>query len=483
MHGCVSAGLPDLPAGLATARFARPINWDFTIKPDSGTAVNTRVRDSAVGGRAELSRRSLRVDCIAGKTGTERAMRVLAFASQKCGAGKTTLAGHIAVQAQRAGTKSVVLVDLDPDASLTDWFSLREEDDDPFPVARSSLKDLAAKLQQLRSDGVDLVVIDTPPTLHQAIDESIIAADLVAIPTRPCAHDLAAAGATVELVQSHGKPFCFVVNGIEPGGELTPEVVMALAQHGSIATVSIPRSVAMLETMVDGRTVMELPDNPAPASELVRLWDYLAKRLMKSGLVAADGDAPASAPPTFEIKTFEAAVSAAAKPSGDEEEEDEEEPAAAAPLKMATPKPEAATPVPEPAVIPPTASAPAAAPAPPANGGPSPEALRRYPRFKYEQPAILMVGDGQVDCVVHDISAGGALIAVSRTLKVGETVILALDSIGKLPAEIRHSDGGRAGLRFIIDPKQQLFLVKHLSAVIAAASTTVATADAHAAAS
>jgi len=66
---------------------------------------------------------------------------------------------------------------------------------------------------------------------------------------------------------------------------------------------------------------------------------------------------------------------------------------------------------------------------------------------------------------------------------VGETVILALDSIGKPPAEIRHSDGGRAGLRFIIDPKQQLFLVKHLSAVIAAASTTVATADAHAAAS
>ena len=466
-----------------TARFAQPINWDFIIKPDSGTAVNARICDHAVGGRAELSRRFLRVDCIAGKTGTERAMRVLAFASQKCGAGKTTLAGHIAVQAQRAGTKSVVLVDLDPDASLTDWFALREEDDDPFPVARSSLKDLAAKLQQLRSDGVDLVVIDTPPTLHQAIDESIIAADLVAIPTRPCAHDLAAASAMVELVQSHGKPFCFIVNGIEPGGELTGDVVMALAQHGSIATVSIPRSVAMLETMLDGRTVMELPDNPAPAPELARLWDYLAKRLMKSGLVAAEGDATASAPPTFEIKKFEMAVSAAAAETDGDDEDEEEEPAASARLKMA-PKPEAAAPVPEPAAMPPTAptSAPAANPAA-ANGGPTPEALRRYPRFKYEQPAILMVGDGQVDCVVHDISAGGALIAVSRTLKVGDTVILALDSIGKLPAEIRHSDGGRAGLRFIIDPKQQLFLVKHLSAVIAAASTTVATADAHAAAS
>jgi chromosome partitioning protein len=398
-------------------------------------------------------------------------MRVLAFASQKSGAGKTTLAGHIAVQAQRAGTKSVVLVDLDPDTSLTDWFALREEDDEPLKVARSNLKDLSTKLQQLRADGVELVVIDTPPTLHQAIDESIIAADLVAIPTRPCAHDLAAASATVELVQGHGKPFCFVVNGTEPEGELTPEVVMALAQHGSIATVSIPRSVAMLETMVDGRTVMELPDNPAPASEVAKLWDYLAKRLMKSGLVAAEGSTQASSPPAIEIKTFETTAEDA------DDDEPESAAAAAAPLKMApTPKPEAVAPVAE------LAAAPSSAPAPaPANGGPNPEALRRYPRFKYEQPAILMVGDGQVDCVVHDISAGGALIAVSRTLKVGETVILALDSIGKLPAEIRHSDGGRAGLRFIIDPKQQLFLVKHLSAVIAAASTTVPTGDGHAA--
>ena len=403
-------------------------------------------------------------------------MRVLAFASQKSGAGKTTLAGHIAVQAQRAGTKPVVLVDVDPDASLTDWFALREEDDEPLKVARSDAKDLQAKLQQLRADGVKLVVIDTPPTLHQAIDESILAADLVAIPTRPCAHDLVAASATVELVQRHGKPFCFVVNGTEPEGELTPEVVMALAQHGSIATVSIPRSVAMLETMMDGRTVMELPDNPAPASEVAKLWDYLAKRLMKSGLAAAgEGDAPASAP-TIEIKKFEMSA-----PAGETEDEDEPANAApSAPLKMAAPAPKpeaAAAPVAELVAAP--SVAPAAPPAP-ANGGPNPEALRRYPRFKYEQPAVLLVGDGQVDCVVHDISAGGALIAVSRTLKVGDTVILALDSIGKLPAEIRHSDGGRAGLRFIIDPKQQLFLVKHLSAVIAAASTTVPTGDAHA---
>src|SRR5262249_1915607 len=344
----------------------------------------------------------------AGRTGSQRAMRVLAFASQKSGAGKTTLAGHIAVQAQRAGTKSVVLVDLDPDASLTDWFALREEDDAPLPVARSNLKDLSTKLQQLRANGVELVVLDTPPTLHHAIDESIMAADLVAIPTRPCAHDLAAAGATVELVQGHGKPFCFVVNGTEPEGELTPEVVMALAQHGSIATVSIPRSVAMLETMLDGRTVMELPDNPAPASELAQLWDYLAKRLMKTGLGGPEG-ARALGPPPTEIKAFEVATN--------------EGPAAAATPRATR---EVAAPVAAPAVVAPAAAASqSAVPVPPAAAhsgqvGGNPEALRRYPRFKYEQPATLIVSAGQAECIGADISAGGALVAVSRSLRVGE---------------------------------------------------------------
>ena len=389
-------------------------------------------------------------------------MRVLAFASQKSGAGKTTLAGHIAVQAQRAGLKPVVLVDVDPDASLTDWFALRAEDDDAVSVAQASLKDLPTKLQELRAEGVELVVIDTPPALHQAIDESIAAADLVAIPTRPCAHDLAAAGATVEMVQSHGKPFVFVVNGAAPEEDLSQEVVMALAQHGTVATVRIPRSISVLECMLDGRTVLELPDNPAAASEVARLWEYLSKRLEKSGLAAPEAQTE-SALTAIKVVTAETAAA-------DQDEEAETE---AAPAAMLTLPPRAAAPAaqPEPAAAP---APPASTPSTPAAAAPaSPEAMRRYPRFKYEQPAVLILAEGQMDCVVHDISAGGALVAIGRPLKVGENVTLSLDSIGKLPAEVRHCDGGRAGLRFIIDPKQQLFLVKHLSAVIAAASITV----------
>jgi cellulose biosynthesis protein BcsQ len=40
-------------------------------------------------------------------------MRVVAIASCKGGAGKTTLAGHLAVAAERAGIKPVLVVDIE----------------------------------------------------------------------------------------------------------------------------------------------------------------------------------------------------------------------------------------------------------------------------------------------------------------------------------------------------------------------------------
>lgn len=49
-------------------------------------------------------------------------MQIMAFASQKGGAGKTTRAGHVAVQAERMGAAPVALLDADPQGSLADWW-------------------------------------------------------------------------------------------------------------------------------------------------------------------------------------------------------------------------------------------------------------------------------------------------------------------------------------------------------------------------
>jgi chromosome partitioning protein len=50
------------------------------------------------------------------------------MASQKGGSGKTTLSGHLAVQAQLAGQGPVCLIDIDPQGSLADWWNEREAD-------------------------------------------------------------------------------------------------------------------------------------------------------------------------------------------------------------------------------------------------------------------------------------------------------------------------------------------------------------------
>lgn len=47
-------------------------------------------------------------------------MHILTIASQKGGAGKTTLTAHLAVEAERGGAGPVAVVDTDPQGSLAD---------------------------------------------------------------------------------------------------------------------------------------------------------------------------------------------------------------------------------------------------------------------------------------------------------------------------------------------------------------------------
>jgi chromosome partitioning protein len=78
-------------------------------------------------------------------------MRVLALASQKGGSGKTTLSGHLAVQAQRAGAGPVVLIDIDPQGSLADWWNEREAEMPAF--AQTTVARLVTDLEMLRQKG------------------------------------------------------------------------------------------------------------------------------------------------------------------------------------------------------------------------------------------------------------------------------------------------------------------------------------------
>lgn len=204
-------------------------------------------------------------------------MKVVAIASRKGGSGKTTLAGHLAVQAERAGGGPVALVDVDPQGSLSDWWNKRTA---PTPIfMQTALTDLADNIGRLRDMGTKLLVIDTPPALTSAIGDIIKLSDLVVIPTRPSPHDLRSIGATVELVEHLGKPLIFVLNAATPRARITGEAVTILSRHGLLAPVIVHQRVDFASSMIDGRTVMELPGETRSAAEIGKLWKYLASRI------------------------------------------------------------------------------------------------------------------------------------------------------------------------------------------------------------
>ncbi|MBB5708805.1 chromosome partitioning protein [Sphingomonas xinjiangensis] len=202
------------------------------------------------------------------------------MASQKGGSGKTTLSGHLAVQAQLAGHGPVVMIDIDPQGSLSDWWNERETELPAF--AQTTVARLAADLEVLRQQGFKLAVIDTPPAITMAIQSVIQVAELIVIPTRPSPHDLRAVGATVDLCERAGKPLLFVVNGATPNARITSEAAIALSQHGTVAPITLHHRTDFAASMIDGRTVMETDPRGKSAAEVAALWTYVCDRLEKN---------------------------------------------------------------------------------------------------------------------------------------------------------------------------------------------------------
>jgi len=195
-------------------------------------------------------------------------MKTIVIQSQKGGSGKTMLAAHLAVEAERSGD-AAWLIDTDRQATLSQWHERREAETPQrmdVPLER-----MADGIKKIGDQGASYCFIDTAPSLSEQNIALLERADLVIIPVRPSPSDLWAVAETVSRVKASGKPFVFVITQAKPQANITAQAIAALSQHGRVAQAFISDRVAYASAMTGGNTAPEIAKGQA-AQEVSELW-------------------------------------------------------------------------------------------------------------------------------------------------------------------------------------------------------------------
>lgn len=208
-------------------------------------------------------------------------MPIIAVLNQKGGAGKTTIATHLARAYQLEG-KSVLLIDSDPQGSARDWAAMRE--DQPVstvgidrPTIERDIKSLAA---------VDWVIIDGAPQAQDLAVSAMKAADFVLIPVQPSPYDIWATAALVDLVKQRieitdgALKAAFVVSRAIKGTKIGEEVAGALEGYAlPVLETRINQRVIFPNTAATGMTVFDENPTGEAAREIKRLAQEIENRL------------------------------------------------------------------------------------------------------------------------------------------------------------------------------------------------------------
>ena len=258
--------------------------------------------------------------------------KVIAITNQKGGVGKTTTAVNLGVGLAKQG-KRVLLIDLDPQGSLTLSLGFRKPDD-LYPTVSDVMKNIVKNGEltedfppQKNSEGVflmpanielsgmevslvnemsrelvlrsyvesvkdqyDFILIDCMPSLGMLTLNALCAADSVMIPTQP---EFLSAKGLEQLIGTIGRVKKRMNPGLRIDGILLTMVdmrttfardVAALIRrnYGRYTTVfrsAIPRSVRAAETSAEGKSIF-LHD---PEGKVAKSYHELTKEVLDNG--------------------------------------------------------------------------------------------------------------------------------------------------------------------------------------------------------
>ena len=201
--------------------------------------------------------------------------KTIATVNPKGGAGKTTVAVHLAVAAHRAG-QSTTLLDADPQGSALDWDRRTPEGYDGPEVEKLGRdRTLAVAIGQA---GSDVIVIDSPARLDEQTGRVLANSDLALVPVRPSGLDLWGTAEFLEVLREHmgrGLKAAFVGAQRDVRTSLSDELSETLAQLDPPLLEGLSLRVSYARSISEGKTVLDGSDSTA-ASEVETLYSDAA---------------------------------------------------------------------------------------------------------------------------------------------------------------------------------------------------------------
>jgi chromosome partitioning protein len=214
----------------------------------------------------------------------------IAFISQKGGTGKTTTALTLAVAAYQSG-KSVLVLDLDPQANMTSWHETRA-DKSPLvqPTHPAALKSL---LSHAGEEKVDWVIIDTAAGTDTSAAAAVDVADLVLIACRPSRFDLEAIANSVRLCRVRDVIPRVILTQIDAQGSMQDEARAQLARLGiAVLPGGLGSRAAFRHSTLSGQAVTEYEPTGKAAKEAQALYAAVCHLVDKAS--RPQGDKPPS---------------------------------------------------------------------------------------------------------------------------------------------------------------------------------------------